>query len=29
VKMTPKVRASKYGKEFVNYLEQRRTSNED
>jgi hypothetical protein len=29
VKMTPEVRASKYGKEFVNYLEQRRTSNED
>ena len=29
VKMTPEVRESKYGKEFVNYLEQRRTSNED
>jgi len=27
--MTPEVRASKYGKEFVNYLEQRRTSNEN
>jgi hypothetical protein len=29
IKMTPEVRASKYGKEFVNYLEQRRTSNEN
>ncbi len=29
IKMTPEVKASKYGKEFVNYLEQRRTSNED
>jgi hypothetical protein len=29
IKMTPEVRTSKYGKEFVNYLEQRRTSNED
>ena len=29
IKMTPEVKASKYGKEFVNYLEQRRTSNEN
>ena len=29
IKMTPEVRASKYGKEFINYLEQRRTSNEN
>ena len=29
IKMTPEVRESKYGKEFVNYIEQRRTSNKN